>query len=331
MESQDTVRAFFRATKVENASAPYDTIHLKVYYPAQLSGNNQEKQLGTIPPKSELSPFPVVIFFNGFNCSPEIYQWLAIDLAKRGLVVVTFAWVAQNLPGIVSLTPGVDVNIWSPDNYGTAPTASALPALLKELETLQSEGLLAGLLDLERVILGGHSAGGRVAIESASKTFFPQLAGAFSYAGHTAGTVDLGFEPNTILPLPDNLPLLLLGGTCDGVIANSSNRYGVTWETPATPIARTFQEAVTGGNKDKYFVILEGANHFSIAYPRESTTGRGFLDFPATQPESEIRPLMASIIGLFIEGQICQKEEALQRLQNLFNSDHPLIARRERK
>jgi len=331
MDSQDTVRAFFRATKVENASAPYDTIHLKVYYPAQLPGDDQQELSGEIRPKSELAPFPVVIFFNGFNCSPETYQWLAIDLAKRGLVVVTFAWVAENLPGMVALTPGIDVDIWSPDKYGTVATASALPSLLRELETLQSEGLLAGLLDLERVILGGHSVGGRVAIESASKTFFPQLAGAFSYAGHTAGTVELGFEPNTILSLPDTLPLLLLGGTCDGVIANSSNRYGVTWETPTTPIARTFREAIAGGNKDKYFVILEGANHFSITYPRESTTGRGFLDFPATQPENEIRSLIAKIIGLFIEGQICQKNEALKRIRHLLDSDHPLIARREQK
>ena len=31
------IRAFYRATKVENAQAPYDTIHLKVFYPGQIS------------------------------------------------------------------------------------------------------------------------------------------------------------------------------------------------------------------------------------------------------------------------------------------------------
>ncbi len=31
-----TIRAFFRAAQVENAQSPYDTIHLKVFYPAQM-------------------------------------------------------------------------------------------------------------------------------------------------------------------------------------------------------------------------------------------------------------------------------------------------------
>ena len=70
--------------------------------------------------------------------------------------------------------------------YGKAPTASALPTLLKELEKLQSEGVLAGLLDLNSVILGGHSAGGRVAIENADSQFFPSVVAAFAYGAHTA-------------------------------------------------------------------------------------------------------------------------------------------------
>ena len=35
------------------------------------------------------------------NCGCELYQWLAVKLAERGLVVVTFSWVGENLPGIV--------------------------------------------------------------------------------------------------------------------------------------------------------------------------------------------------------------------------------------
>jgi hypothetical protein len=40
------VRALFQAATVENASSPYNTIHLKVFYPAQMSGNNQEQSCG---------------------------------------------------------------------------------------------------------------------------------------------------------------------------------------------------------------------------------------------------------------------------------------------
>ena len=37
-----------------------------------------------------------------------------------------------------------------------------------------------------------------------------------------------------------------MGGTRDGVIANSSQRYGVTWEDATTPVKRTFQESNQG-------------------------------------------------------------------------------------
>ena len=325
---QQTVRAFFQAVKVKDAPSPYDTIHLKVYYRGQPLGENEERNLGIVPPISEQAPFPVVIFFNGFNCPPDIYQWLAVDLATQGLVVVTFAWVAENLPGVVSLTPGVDVEAWSPDIYGKKATASALPALIQALESLQGEGLLAGLLDLHRLVLGGHSAGGRVAIESASRNFFSQIAGAFAYGAHTASGINFGYDPGTILPLPDSLPLLLLGGTEDGVIANSSHRYGVDWENGTTPIQRTFQEGITGGREDSYLALLEGANHFSIAHPQDSTTGSSFLDFPATEPEAKLRSLMAHIISLFIQGHIMEGKMTLEKrqaLQNLLRSNEPLI------
>lgn len=54
------VRSLFQAAKVENASSPYDTIHLKVFYPGQAPGSNQE-QIGIVPADSQQSPFKVVI------------------------------------------------------------------------------------------------------------------------------------------------------------------------------------------------------------------------------------------------------------------------------
>jgi hypothetical protein len=86
---------------------------------------------------------------------------------------------------------------------GTAPTASALPALLTALEHLNLEGVLAGLLDSQRVVLGGHSAGVRVAIESANPNFFPQVVAALAYGAQTAAIVQLGYEPGQILPVCD--------------------------------------------------------------------------------------------------------------------------------
>jgi hypothetical protein len=325
------VRALFRAATVEAAAAPYNTIHLKFFYPTHRSGNESEQALSVVPADSQRSPLKVVILFNGINCGPEQYQWLAVQLAACGLVVITFSWIAENLPGMVALTPGVDIQMLAPNMYGKRPTASAMPALMIALEELQAEGVLAGLLDLDHLILGGHSAGGRVAIESADPRFFPQVVAAFAYGAHTAAVVQLGYAAGTILPLPDALPLLLLGGTCDGVIASSSDRYGVIWDHPTTPVRRTFQEAIAGGRRDSYLLLLEGANHFSIAEPLDSTTSSPFLDFPATQPEAELRNLMTEAIRLFIDAHVYFQTTALEALNQLLASNHPLIASLERK
>jgi dienelactone hydrolase len=325
------VRAIFRAATVEDVSSPYNTIHLKVFYPAQISSNDQEQNLGIVPADSQESPFKVVILFNGFNCGPELYQWLAVKLVERGLVVVTFSWVAESFPGMIALTPGVDIKMLAPSMYGKGPTASALPTLLVALGRLQAEGPLAGLLDLNHIILGGHSAGGRVAIESADSQFFPQVVAAFTYGAHTAATVQLGYTAGTILSLPDSLPLLLIGGTRDGVIMNNSHLYGVTWEQATTPVRRTFQEAIVGGRSDSYLLLLEGANHFTIADPFDSTTNVPFLDFPATQPEAQLRNLVAEAIGLFIDAHVRSQASALEALNQLLASNNPLIASFERK
>jgi predicted dienelactone hydrolase len=326
-----TVRAFFRSTKVKNATSPYDTIHLKIFYPAQMSGSELEKTQGIIPADSQKAPFPVVIFFGGVNCGPENYQWLAVKLAERGIVVITFAWVAENFPGIIALTPGVDTQMLAPNTYGTAPTASALPALLAELECLQTDGLLAGMLNLQQIILGGHSAGGRIALENANPEFFPQVAAAFGYAAHSAAPMMLGFPSDTFLPLPSTLPMLLMGGTSDGVIANSRHIYGIKEDSPTRSIIRTFREAITGNRNHAYLMIIEGANHYSMVHPQDSTTDRAFLDFPATQLEENIRSLIEKSIALFIDAHVRQKSEAFTALDKMQNESHPLIATFERK
>lgn len=330
MSTERTIRAFFRAAKVAGAQPPYDTLHLKVTYPAKMTGNPLEQDMGIVPADAEQSPFPVVVFFSGVNCRSESYQWLATQLAGRGIVVVTFDWVAENLPGMVALTPGVDLRYWQPDTYGKGPTASALPTVLAELEQLQAQGLLEGLLNLQQVVLGGHSAGGRVAIENANPDFFPQVVAAFAYAAHSAAPVQIGYAPKTILPLPSTVPMLLMGGTQDGVIANSSDRYGME-PNPTTAVIRTFEEALAGGRQDTYLVLLEGANHFSAVSPFDATTGRPFLDLPAAQPPEAFQPLMAEAIALFIEAHVRDRTSALEALDQLLQPSHPLIHEVRRK
>lgn len=175
------------------------TLHLKVFYPSRQSGSQLEQNLGVVPADERYAPFPMVILFNGINCGPELYQWLAV-VAERGLVVVTFTWVAENLSGMITLTSGVDIARLRSGAYGRGPTASALPTLLGELERLQTTGILAGLLDLNRIVLGGHSAGGRVAIKSADLRYYGAIAASFAYGAHTAAAVQLGYVPARFSP-----------------------------------------------------------------------------------------------------------------------------------
>lgn len=319
-----TVRAFFEVVKIKEVEPPFDTLHLKIFYPAQLIENQSPQKFSAIL-NSTQAPFPVVIFFNGVNCEAKSYQWLMENLAQTGLVVVSFNWIAENIPGNISLTPGIDVEKLQPNFYGTGITASALPALLIKLEELQHQGILAGKLNLQKVIIGGHSAGGRVAIESAKPQLFPQLAASFAYGAHTLAAVKFGYEPKTVLPLPDSLPLLLMGGTCDGVIANNTQLYGITERNPTYSIINTFTQGIKGGRGDSYLVLLEGANHFSLTYPYDRTTGTIFSDFPPTQPEKEIRSLISKIIILFINAHVKNKSQDLQELQQLLHQPNPLI------
>lgn len=318
-----SVRAIMRVAKVKDTPSPYNSIYLWVYYPALPASNEIEEETGVLPCNRDSAPFPVVIFFPGVNIGPEAYHWLALELAQRKMIVVLYSWIAENLPGIIGQTPGVDLHYLRPDTYGSGPTASALPFILDALTQIQAEGILAGALALDQVILGGHSAGGTIALQNANPTHFPGVKAAFAYGAHNAASTMMGFPPETVLPLCSALPLLLIGGTQDGVIAASSRRYGAESKTHH-PIERTFSESIIGGRNDSYLVMIDGANHFAIAHPEDTTTGRAFLDQPNTQPGEQIRQLLVDLIAGFIDTHV--RKMAAQPL-----SDHTLIQQFVRK
>jgi dienelactone hydrolase len=317
-----TVRAIFDVAKIPNFQPPFDTIFLKVFYPAAEVSSESIRTSLILPADPEKAPFPIVILFNGYNCEAFLYQWLAEILAERGLVVVTFNFVAEEFAGSVNLTPGANFTASKPDVYGTKATSVTLSTLLFKLEQLQAQGVLAGLLDLQSVILGGHSAGGRIAIENANPELFPQVVASFGYGVHSMGYIMQGYPPETVLPLPDKLPLLILAGTNDGVIASSSELYGIKEGNAITSVMRTWNEAITGGRNDSYLVLLEGANHFAITHPLDSTTARNSADFPPTQSLELTRNLIAETVSLFIDTHVQKRTDALQSLQQLLNDNY---------
>ena len=323
------VRALYRAAKVADTEAPYDNLTLKLYYPCDYGDSFEERDTGFIPPDVSRAPFPVVIIMPGVNISHESYGWIAQTLAEAGFAVVTYGWVTVEMGERIGVSPGVALERLRRERYGEAPSCPALPAILAELERVQRDGLLAGDLDLDRIVLGGHSAGGTMALVNANRDWYPGIRGAFAYAAHTAGNLRLGWPEDSIMPLSEDLPLLIMGGTRDGVIAASGHRYGGT-DSDAR-IERTFREGVTGDRGDRHLLMVDGANHFSFVWPRDTTTGRPYLDRKPRGDDKKLRAYLATVLVNFCR-RICMDDAAsAATLRTLCNTGHPLAAVAETK
>jgi predicted dienelactone hydrolase len=326
------VRAIYRATAVAGFSAPFDSLTLKIYYPCQYSDSFDERNTGMIPADPKRAPFPVVIIMPGINLSQEAYGWIAKRLAESGFVAVTYSWVTMELGDMINISPGVELKRLTHKRYGKKPSCPAIAAVLSELKRVQKKGVLAGLLDLDKIILGGHSAGGTMALLNANPEWFPAVRGAFSYAAHTAANVQLGWEEDSIMPISRDLPLLVMGGSRDGVIASSSHRYGDDEDSsPTERVERTFHEGIRGKRNDRHLLIVRGANHFSFAWPRDSSTGRPFLDRKQKGSGKQIRKYLASVIITFCDYACSGDAMSAAELQGLCNTDHPLAKLAEHK
>lgn len=306
------IRAIFHAATLPNATAPYNVLHLKIYYPAAPSNSDAERMTGVIPADQTSAPMPVVIFFNGINVGIESYHWLAVNLAEANIVTVMYTHVAETLPGVIGLTPAIDLSKVKPDTYGSGATCPAIQPILDSLAQLNNDekSPLCGAMDLNHIILGGHSAGGTVALQNAQ--FFEQVKAVFSYAGHTMASTMLGFEAGTVLKVGDK-SVLLMRGDRDGVIAASRVRYGADGQEK-DPVEKTFDEACQPSpESEAYDVLLQGANHFSIAHPLDETTGRFFLDMEMTRPAEEIRNQITGLVLAFIKKLELRAEQTVIR------------------
>jgi hypothetical protein len=306
------IRALFHATTLPNASAPYNVLHLKIYYPAAPTNSDAERMTGIIPADKTSAPMPVVIFFNGINVGIESYHWLAVKLAEANIVTVMYTHVAETLPNVIGLTPSIDLSKVKPDTYGSGATCPAIQPILDSLMQLNGDekSPLCGAMDLTHIILGGHSAGGTVALQNGQ--FFEQVKAVFAYAGHTMASTMLGFEAGTVLKVGDK-SVMLMRGDRDGVIAASRVRYGTEGQSQ-DPVEKTFDEACQPSpESEAYDVLIEGANHFSIAHPLDETTGRFFLDMEMTRPADEVREQIAGLVLAFIKKSEIRAEQTVIR------------------
>jgi len=318
-----TVRAIFRVVSLPDAPAPYDRAILKAYYPARFTGGAEERGVGMVSADDRFGKLPVVVFFNGANCSPEGYNWLACEIAARGYLVVTCTYVAEDLQGFPGLSVGIDISKVLPSTFGAAPTSRLIQPVLTGLAALDAEekGLLKGLINLKKIILSGHSAGGTIALHNARQDWFPDVIGAFAYAGHTVPAAMLGYPAGTVLPAGKDLPILLLEAEHDGVIAASAGRYA---EGAAdAPIYQTFSAGGCGAGS--ILASVRGANHFSVMHPLDPTTGRGFLDGGQAVPGELLRDVIAEVIGAYCDSVAKGDFNATQKMDMWVRDGHPWL------
>ena len=207
--------------------------------------------------------------------------------------------------------PGLDLTALTPEAWSTRPSATVIGPLLDALVADNTTGPLAGLLDLDRVVLAGHSAGGPVALLNANPAWFGGVVAAISYAGHTMPAALLGHPPGTVLAVPGALPALLIAGGNDAIIAASAVRY--TSDTSDTsgasvartestdqhdPISATFERGATAPGST--LAVLATATHLSICDPVDTTSARGFLEDDDPDGPAH-RDLIVAIIGSFLD------------------------------
>ena len=318
------VRAVHTACTVPGHEPPFDTAHLKVFYPAAPTGDMTERMTGVVAADAAGAPYPVVVLLNGINVSADSYRWLAVELVRRGYVVVTFTFVAEVFGTGVAVSPGIDVDVLRPDAFGSAPCGTAVQAVLDAVA--KTGGPLEGLLDLDRVALGGHSGGGTVALQSANPAWFPQVRAAFTYGSHAMASTVLGWEQGHVMDLSDDVAVMLLTGEHDGVMAASAVRYGEEGDADRVdPVARTFDRSFAGGRGDVHHVVMRGANHFTVAHPLDPTSARSFLDEPATGDEDVARAGIAEAVGLFLDAALRDDAAARAELATWTTAPPPAV------
>lgn len=316
---QVTVRAIHRAATVGGYRQPNDTLHLKIYYPALVS---DKSATSTVNIDETRAPYPVIILLAGINYGSSTLRWLAHKLAENGYAVVTYDWITLDFGGRSVNSPGITHKRLQQKHFGKKPSCPAIPAILDELKQCQKKGELAGHLDLKRVILGGHSSGGTMALANANPEWFPQIKGAFSYAADTAGKTQLDWQEGSFMPLSRDMPLLIMGGDCDAIVSHGlAEPDKLSWS-----IEQTFHQAVKGKRGDRQLVIVRGANHFSLVRNVDTATARPGADLPTRGSNKQIRNYLSQLILNFCNHVSSGDALAAAELKGLCSASHPLVA-----
>ena len=287
-----------------------------LYYPADEGSLDAARLTGLVAADRSHAPWPLVIMLPGINVTPDSYRWLAIRLVQAGYCAATYASIGSLGPAGRGITPGMDMAAFGPDMTASHCSATALGPLLDAIADLDEP--VQGLIDFDRVAIGGHSAGGTIALHNTDPSWVPGLVCAFGFGGHTMTSMSLGHNEASVTAVPSKVPILLLTGADDGVVAASRDRYR-TDNQAHDPVQRTFDEAIRRNQDDSWLVELADGNHFTICDPIDETSGRSFLEAELRSTDSAARDTLALVLLAFL-GEHCREPSEQDRVEDLVNA-----------
>jgi predicted dienelactone hydrolase len=252
-----------RARREPQTSSTPRSLVIQVWYPAAAAGRRRARYLppavarslasdagvapallealtlhatAEAPPLARSGGWPVVLFSPGFGVEHELYAGLVENLASHGYVAVAISHPHD--AGIVQFPDGHVVVPSSQMDMTTALEVRVADTrfVLTQLSRLGRSGPLAGMLDLDRVGMFGHSLGG--AATASAMLVDPRIRAGADLDG-------LLFEPARTAGL--SRPFLLM--SADPGFADVPNVAGF-WSKLRGP---------------RYAIDVEGARHFAFS------------------------------------------------------------------
>ena len=262
---------------------------------------------------ADANALPCVLLLSGADCPHEAYMWLASRLAKAGCAVALSSCVVPFGPGSCLLSTPFDLSaLGSLEAYKRNPARAGLEALraaLAELETPR--------LDLGRLAVGGHSSGGRTALDVAAFETGAALGvrAVFCYGASLVNSGMGSFAPRgSVLPCDAEAPppLLLLGGSEDGVSAALSDAVRTTHaahaalamhsrrpsschahaHAPSVPCVASLCRAIPSSRETRRRRCAARCPRASrpAAAPPSSASSRGQTTWPSARPSIRAAP-----------------------------------------
>jgi dienelactone hydrolase len=215
--------------EIARYSTPWKTLGnpIDIYYPNPVF----------LPSKSDLA-FPIAVLLPGFQVDRFYYAHYARQVARHGFVVIV------------------------PDGITTIRSRAELFAKVERVPVdlarialdMQGErASFASLLDLQKIILLGHSHGGTIGLDAIrGARIVPLISGDYSLPKALTAAVFFGtflWEDSHNLPINNSrIPIALISGSLDSLI-------------PPRETQETYERIQ---NSPKAYIMVKGANHYGI-------------------------------------------------------------------